>query len=233
MGTSAQLAGNAQTLINIATSTINSFTLTGSNVTLTARQLDTEIISFNGTLTANVVVTIPTAGQWTFYNGTSGAFTVSLTNGSGASLVIAQGSATSALSNGGSGVLSTGSSSGGGTTGVSSFNTRSGAVTLTAADVTSVGAALLSSPAFTGTPTGPTAGSGTNTTQLATTAFVGTALAGYAPTASPTFTGTPVAPTATPGANNTQIATTAFVDAAGVSGFDGFAYCANGHVVFG
>ena len=35
---------------------------------------------------------------------------------------------------------------------------------------------LLSSPAFTGTPTAPTAGSTTNTTQLATTAFVGTAI---------------------------------------------------------
>ena len=34
----------------------------------------------------------------------------------------------------------------------------------------------LNSPALTGTPTAPTAGSGTNTTQLATTAFVQTAL---------------------------------------------------------
>ena len=36
----------------------------------------------------------------------------------------------------------------------------------------------LNSPAFTGTPTGPTAATNTNTTQLATTAFVQTALAG-------------------------------------------------------
>ena len=35
----------------------------------------------------------------------------------------------------------------------------------------------LNSPALTGTPTSPTAGAGTNTTQLATTAFVQTALA--------------------------------------------------------
>lgn len=40
-----------------------------------------------------------------------------------------------------------------------------------------VGAAPLASPAFTGTPTAPTATAGTNTTQLATTAFVGTAVA--------------------------------------------------------
>lgn len=37
--------------------------------------------------------------------------------------------------------------------------------------------ALKASPAFTGTPTAPTAGSGTNTTQLATTAFVVTEIA--------------------------------------------------------
>jgi hypothetical protein len=37
--------------------------------------------------------------------------------------------------------------------------------------------APLSSPALTGTPTAPTAGAGTNTTQVATTAFVGTAVA--------------------------------------------------------
>jgi hypothetical protein len=47
--------------------------------------------------------------------------------------------------------------------------------------------APLASPAFTGTPTAPTAAPGTNTTQLASTAFIA---ASYAPLASPTFTGT-------------------------------------------
>ena len=40
-------------------------------------------------------------------------------------------------------------------TGVTSFNTRTGAVTLVAADVSGVGGALLNSPIFTGTPTSP------------------------------------------------------------------------------
>ena len=40
---------------------------------------------------------------------------------------------------------------------------------------TNLGAAAIASPAFTGTPTAPTAASGTNTTQIATTAFVQTA----------------------------------------------------------
>lgn len=52
------------------------------------------------------------------------------------------------------------------------------------------GAAGLASPAFTGTPTAPTATAGTNTTQIATTAFVATS---YAPLASPALTGTATA----------------------------------------
>lgn len=47
---------------------------------------------------------------------------------------------------------------------------RTGAVTLAVADVS--GAAPLASPTFTGTPAAPTATAGTNTTQVATTAFV-------------------------------------------------------------
>jgi len=85
-----------------------------------------------------------------------------------------------------------------------------------------VGVGLVS-PAFTGTPTAPTAAVDTNTTQLATTAFVigqsylKTATAGstYAPINSPTFTGTPAAPTAAVDTNTTQLATTAYVVAQG------------------
>jgi hypothetical protein len=108
---------------------------------------------------------------------------------------------------------------------------------LVAADIT--GKANLASPALTGTPTAPTATLGTNTTQIATTAFVlanapaapVTSVAGRtgaitlavadvsgaAPLASPTFTGTPSLPTGTTavtqtaGNNTTALATTAFV----------------------
>lgn len=69
-----------------------------------------------------------------------------------------------------------------------------------------------SGPAMTGTPTAPTASSGTNTTQVATTAFVNTALLPYAPLASPALTGTPTAPTAALGTSDTKLATTAFVN---------------------
>lgn len=132
----------------------------------------------------------------------------------------------------------------GGSGAVSSVFTRTGAVVATSGDyaVAQVtGAAPLASPALTGTPTAPTAAAATNTTQIATTAFVEseiplrapvtsvagrtgaiviaeadvtnltTDLAAKAPLASPTFTGTPAAPTASAGTNTTQLATTAFV----------------------
>ena len=48
----------------------------------------------------------------------------------------------------------------------------------------------LASPTFTGTPAAPTAATNTNTTQIATTAYVQGELTDRAPLASPTFTGT-------------------------------------------
>jgi hypothetical protein len=124
--------------------------------------------------------------------------------------------------------------------GVSSFNARTGAVTLTLADVTGIGGAPIASPSFTGTPLAVTAAVGTSTTQLATTAFVAAAIAaigsgvvsfegrtgavlltandisarGGALVASPAFSGVPTAPTAVPSTSTTQLATTAFVMAA-------------------
>lgn len=79
--------------------------------------------------------------------------------------------------------------------------------------------ANLASPTFTGTPLTTTAAVDTNTTQIASTAYVvgqgylksSTASSTYAPLSSPSLTGTPIAPTANAGTNTTQIATTAFV----------------------
>lgn len=72
--------------------------------------------------------------------------------------------------------------------------------------------APLASPTFTGVPAAPTAAALTNTTQLATTAFVTTADNLKANLASPTFTGVPAAPTAAISTNTTQLATCAFVE---------------------
>src|SRR5215469_3803409 len=59
-----------------------------------------------------------------------------------------------------------------GIVGVSSFNTRTGAVTLALADVTGVGGAPINAPNFTGIPTASTAAVDTMSTQLATCQFV-------------------------------------------------------------
>lgn len=87
--------------------------------------------------------------------------------------------------------------------------------------------APLASPTFTGTPAAPTAAKATNTTQIATTAFVKTVVGDYAAKSSPTLTGTPKAPTASAGDNSTQIATTAFVSTAvanAIAGVTGISY---------
>lgn len=65
------------------------------------------------------------------------------------------------------------------------------------------------SPTFSGIPLAPTASAGTNTTQVATTAFV----TGAVNTAKvdTELIGTPTAPTAAVNTNTTQVATTAFV----------------------
>lgn len=87
---------------------------------------------------------------------------------------------------------------------VTSFNSRTGAVTLTSADVTT---ALTFTPYNSANPAG-----------YQTAAQVTSALLPYAPLASPIFTGNPTAPTPTAGDNDTSIATTAFVAAAVTAG---------------
>tara|TARA_R110000751_G_scaffold162235_1_gene268725 strand:+ start:211 stop:1002 length:792 start_codon:yes stop_codon:yes gene_type:complete len=74
--------------------------------------------------------------------------------------------------------------------------------------------ANINDTALTGVPTAPTAAAATNTTQVATTAFVTTAGNLKADIDGTTLTGTPAAPTAVVGTDTTQIATTAFVQAA-------------------
>jgi len=93
---------------------------------------------------------------------------------------------------------------------------------------TSIGTkADLASPTFTGTPAATTAAAATNTTQIATTAFV------QLQKASPAFTGTPTAPTAASGTDTTQIATTAFVQSEAVSAVTTHAALRSSSTVFG
>src|SRR5262249_14147605 len=105
---------------------------------------------------------------------------------------------------------------------VASFNGRTGDVVLTLADVAAVGGAPLASPAFTGTPTAPSAPVGSTGPQIATLNFVHNVVAAaiasldpdfalLAPINSPVFTGDPRAPNQPITDNDTSIANTAFV----------------------
>jgi phage gp45-like len=71
--------------------------------------------------------------------------------------------------------------------------------------------APLASPAFTGTPTAPTAPANTANGQIATTFYVDRQTDLLAPIASPAFSGAPTAPTPAIADNSTRIATTAWV----------------------
>lgn len=131
---------------------------------------------------------------------------------------------------------------------VQSVAGRTGIVVLAESDITNLATDLaakapLASPTFTGSPLSTTAPALNNSTQIATTAYVDTAVAVettraqgaettnaasistestravtaellLAPKASPTFTGLPNAPTASALTNNSQIATTAYTDSA-------------------
>ncbi len=99
--------------------------------------------------------------------------------------------------------------------GVTTFNTRSGAITLTSGDVTT---ALTFTPYNATNPTGYQTSAQVATAVATETTRATTAEALLAPLASPSLTGTPVAPTAAPGTNTTQLATTAFAAAAVTAG---------------
>lgn len=171
---------------------ITSVSGTGGTITLTQAQAAKGIISIGGALTTNLIVVVPAhVQQWLVTNVTSGAHTVTVKTPSGTGVVIPQTGISAP-----SGVYCNGTN-----------------VYLTS--ITTAGLAPINSPAFTGIPTGPTAAPGTNTTQLATTAFVQAELGGFAPLASPHFTGTPLGTTASPGDTSTKLATTAFVNPAG------------------
>jgi hypothetical protein len=85
------------------------------------------------------------------------------------------------------GTMVFGNTSGGSVT-IAPVNNTSANYTLTIPNVSGT-VAFVDSQAFTGTPTAPTAPAGTNTSQIATTAFVTTADNLKAPLSNPSFTG--------------------------------------------
>jgi hypothetical protein len=102
--------------------------------------------------------------------GTNLSFTGNTLNATSGGVTSVSGSGgTTGLTLGGGPIIASGTLTLSGTLAVTNGGT--GATTAAAA-LTNLGAATLASPTFTGTPTAPTATFGTNSTQLATTAFV-------------------------------------------------------------
>ncbi len=64
----------------------------GSNVTLTTAESEKDCFEFTGALTANIEVIVPTIQkQWTVYNNTSGAYTLTLKTSGGSGIAVGQG----------------------------------------------------------------------------------------------------------------------------------------------
>lgn len=72
-----------------------------TNITLTDAQVNARILSFQGTLTANVVVTFPAYQQeWIVSNETTGAFSLQVQTAGGSPLTVLQGTARAVYGNG-------------------------------------------------------------------------------------------------------------------------------------
>jgi hypothetical protein len=109
-GTDTTQAASTAFVYN-ATQVSTAVPLTNANVTLSAAQYGSAILNFTGTLTGNVVITFPTTGQWTLNNATTGAFTVTVSNGSGVTFTIPQSASLEVFSLGSTGMVPSSSSS--------------------------------------------------------------------------------------------------------------------------
>ena len=115
--------------ISTAFEGLQSVALVSNTVTLTQLQSAYPIVTITGTLTANGTVNIPAqVGEWIFSNQTTGAFTLTVKTPSGTGVNITQGSSQYCWGDGTNIYYANASS-------VTSFNTRTGSITLNATDV--------------------------------------------------------------------------------------------------
>jgi hypothetical protein len=171
---------NLGTLIEQAVAGVITINIADANYTLTnfngvADEARNAVIIITGTLSQQRNIIAPLAEKvFTFRNTTTGGFPIQVIGSSGTGVIIPNGATTSIYCDGTNFFpLNTGAAgnfSVSGNLAVTGTTSLTGA--LSASTATFSGAISSVSPAFTGTPTAPTASAGTNTTQIATTAFV-------------------------------------------------------------
>lgn len=159
--------GTGQTSAGAADTALRGFTTTataGGTTTLTNTSSLYQLFTGTSTQTITLPDVTTLALGWSFHivNNSTGNLTV---NSSGSNLVITILPGTTAMV---TCILTSGTTAASWEAGYTDFSTATG-----------TGSVVLSaSPALTGTPTAPTAAAATNTTQIATTAFVQTAVSG-------------------------------------------------------
>lgn len=178
---------NLGTLIEQGITGVQSITMTNANYTLSnyngvSDEARNAVLVVGGTNSAIRQVICPLVNKtYIVYNNTSGGYAITVGGATGSTVSIPNGVTAQVYCDGTNFYSSQTGSAGnftvngnfsvGGTTALSGALTYGG--TTLSNSVTGTGSmALSASPAFTGTPTAPTAAAGTNTTQIATTAFV-------------------------------------------------------------
>jgi microcystin-dependent protein len=171
---------NLGTLIEQAIAGVVTITMVDANYTMTnfngvSDEARNQVLVLTGTNTAQRNLIAPLVEKtYTVKNTTTGGFAVQIIGSSGTGVIIPNGITTSVYSDGINFYAIAN-----GTTSNFTVNGNlavTGTTTLTGATTLSSTLAVTGATTFTGTPSGPTAAAGTNTTQLATTAFVQTSI---------------------------------------------------------
>lgn len=170
---------NLGTLVEQAVAGVITINILDANYTLTnfngvADEARNAVITITGTLSQQRNIIAPLAKKvFTFRNSTTGGFSIQVIGSSGTGVIIPNGATTSVYCDGTNFLpLNTGAAgnfSVSGNLAVTGTTTLTGALSASSASFS--GLVTATSPAFSGTPTATTAPAGTNTTQIATTAF--------------------------------------------------------------
>jgi microcystin-dependent protein len=197
---------NLGTILEQAITGVQSIVMSNADYTLTSfngvsDEARNAVLVVTGTNSATRQIICPLVEKlYVIYNNTTGGFAITIGGATGSIVTIPSGTTAQAYCDGTNFFSSQTGSAGNfninGNLVVAGTTTLTGATGITGAlsGSTAVFSGAISSvsPTFTGTPTAPTAAQGTNTTQIATTAF---ALANSVPTGVINMWGTATAPT--------------------------------------